>query len=140
MSTDYRSRINEIVAPIDLERVGDRVLNTRADAKAFLMDVTVVEKRLRLLKSEIGVAKQNIRSDYASKRTNVSQHPWYAKHVGRKQAIHWSATDRDNLQRQERAELAQQDEAIQTIERLLLTCYQVKAQVKEAIQAGALDS
>lgn len=139
MSTDYRSRIDEIMAPLDPERVGDRVLYTRAEAKAFLAEITVVEKRLRLLKREIDSTKRNIRSAYASKRANVSHHPVYAAFAGKKKAIHASATDRDNLLRQERAELAHHEAAMQVIDRLLLVCYQDKTNVKEAIQAGKFD-
>ena len=140
MSSSYQRQILEIVQPIfDGKNFVDHTFNTRAEVRAYVTDVNLVESRLRSLRREIGITMQDIRAKYASKRANASEHPLLGALAGRKRAIHQRALERDVLLRRQRAELAEHEAAIRAIDSHLQLFDKVKAEVKKAVLAGAVD-
>ena len=140
MSPDYERQIREIVRPIYVGKsLVDRTLNTRAEAKAYIAEVTLVEKQLRSLRREISATMREIRTTYASKRTNASEHALYGRLAGRQKAIHLRAQERDALLREQHAKLAPHEAAVQAIDRFLLLFDHVKVEVNKGILAGEVE-
>ena len=86
--------MNPIIVP---GQVVPRTLNTAADIRQYMSEITQVEKALRMLKTEVNTESRVVSQSYADQAAHVSSHPVEGFLVGKKHAIHHSAQDRTHL-------------------------------------------
>ncbi len=129
MSNPYIARVEKMVSSKDIEMSW----KTLEQAKGYVANIQQLQKEIRLIKSEITLAKQQVHSSYTDKKVHVGKGfgagaatgLFGAKAVGRANAV-----TRNNLRHRELKALEPFVEAEQFIAKVLAGLDSLKLEMK----------
>jgi hypothetical protein len=134
MSNPYIARVEKMVSSSDISETW----STPEQAKRYVANIQQLQKEIRLLKSEITLAKQQIHSSYTDKKVHVGKGfgagvatgLFGARTVGRANAV-----TRNNLRHRELKTIEPYIEAEQFIAKVLAGLDKLKLEMKTWISA-----
>lgn len=131
----YSARIQQILAPVMVNgQIVPRQMRSLAEVRLYQSEITLIQKQLRALKTEITNAKKALRLHFTQASANVSNHT-FTRLFSKKNAIHQSAQDRRRIQQQQHATLVPFDNLLHTITQHLLMLDTIKLDVQRQLAA-----